>query len=246
MSRRTLVLLVLLLIAVAAACVIRFAGPARQAGRLGTGAGHGSPAASNEVTVLLVGDIMLSRFVGTQIVRAQDPALPFRKVESLLGSADITFGNLEAPFLDSGSRVTKGMVFKAEPQTVQGLTASGFDVVSTANNHALNRGLAGLRYTRDWLLKHNISPVGAGENDAESHQGRIVQSKGQKVGFLAYSYFDKPPYIAGLQLERLTERRPAEKSIRFCNSVGPRRVGIHRPSECATDRVRPCRRRCGR
>lgn len=202
MSKRSRILLLLLLIAVAAGAVLRFAVPSR---RLRPTAGPGRPTPSSEVTLLLVGDIMLSRFVGTRIARAQDPGLPFKNLASLLASADVTFGNLEAPFLDSGPRVTEGMVFKAEPQTVQGLAAAGFDVVSIANNHALDRGIRGLRYTRDWLLKHNILPVGAGDSDAETHEGRIVRTKGQGVGFLAYSYFDKPPYIAGLESERLRE-----------------------------------------
>ena len=159
-----------------------------------------------DLEIILVGDIMLSRHVGTQMAKANDWTLPFKKTRDYLLSADITFGNLESPFLDSGPQVTEGLSFKAEPEAVAGLTQAGFDIVSLANNHAFDRGREGITFTREHLLKNNILSIGAGTNEEETFEPQIIEVNGQKIGFLAFTYFKKPPFIADLDLENLKSR----------------------------------------
>ncbi len=142
----------------------------------------------SKITLLAVGDIMLSRHVGSKIIESGDNRLPFTKTAFSTSDADIAFGNLESPFYDKGPRVTEGMVFKAEPEFIEGLTYAGFDILSIANNHALNQGVAGVSYTLDWLETHGIASVGGGKNSQIAHQGKIIEKNGINFGFLAYSY----------------------------------------------------------
>jgi len=144
----------------------------------------------NENIIVAAGDVMLSRHVGTKIRKAGDVNLPFRKIKDILFSGDITFVNLEAPFFDEGKPVTSGMIFKAEPETISGLTFAGIDIVSLANNHIKNKGEAGMLYTFDHLTKSGIKYVGAGRNDDEAHQAVILERKGIKFAFLAYTASD--------------------------------------------------------
>jgi Bacterial capsule synthesis protein PGA_cap len=74
--------------------------------------------------ILLGGDVMLSRYVGSLARLREDPASPLRDVAHLLSSADIAFVNLEAPFSDRGRTVEAGMVFKAEPENDPGVASS--------------------------------------------------------------------------------------------------------------------------
>lgn len=136
-------------------------------------------------TLFFVGDIMLSRNVGTKIFSANDPTLPYRNVLSWIQGADISFANLESPFNNKGARVTQGLVFKAEPNTIQGLKEAGFDILSTANNHTMDQGKEGLDFTMSWLKENGISYVGTG---MDCHDGLIKEVNGIKFGFLAYSY----------------------------------------------------------
>lgn len=136
-------------------------------------------------TLFFGGDIMLSRNVGTKIFQASDPTLPFQKVADTVRIADIAFANLESPFHNKGSRVTQGLVFKAEPNTIEGLVYAGFDILSTANNHAYDQGKTGINFTIDWLKQNSITPIGTG---LACHDGSIVEKNGVKFGFLAYSY----------------------------------------------------------
>src|SRR5215213_3540640 len=89
--------------------------------------------------LLFGGDVMLSRHVGRLARAIHDPASPFRDIAPVFREADIAFVNLEAPCSDRGELVEKGLIFKAEPEMIAGLTLAGIDIVSTANNHARDR-----------------------------------------------------------------------------------------------------------
>lgn len=141
-------------------------------------------------TIVAAGDVMLSRHVGTKIREAGNVNLPFLKIKDILASGDITFINLEAPFYNKGEPVTEGMIFKAEPETIEGLTFSGIDIVSLANNHIKNKGEAGMIYTFDHLTKSGVKYAGAGRNDDEVHEAALLEKKGVKFAFLAYTASD--------------------------------------------------------
>ena len=113
-----------------------------------------------ETTLLAVGDIMLSRNVGNKIDKADDINLPFGKLGGLTKGADITFGNLECPLSDSNIPIREGLVFRCLMKYVPGLVEAGFDVLFTANNHAMDQGIAGLEFTIDYLKSQNILTVG--------------------------------------------------------------------------------------
>jgi len=134
-------------------------------------------------TLVFVGDIMLSRTVGTKILKTGDVNSPFLKTASVTQNADVAFANLESPFLDTGARMTAGMVFKAEPDTVAGLVYAGFDIVSLANNHFGNQGQKGMAYTFSLLKKNNINYVGAGENSTRAAEPKIIEKNGLKFAF---------------------------------------------------------------
>ncbi|MCX6807041.1 MAG: CapA family protein [Candidatus Berkelbacteria bacterium] len=137
-------------------------------------------------TFIAVGDIMLSRHVGEKIRIKNDPKAPFLNTGKILNSADITFGNLESPFDNQGPRVTEGMVFKAEPETIEGLKYAGFDILSLANNHFGNRGTRGMDYTFNLLKENNIEYIGAGQNSTQAAKAKFIDKNGIKFAFLGY------------------------------------------------------------
>ena len=162
--------------------------------------------------ILLGGDVMLSRFVGSLARLREDPASPLRDVADLLSSADIAFVNLEAPFSDRGRTVEAGMVFKAEPEMIEALRVAGVDIVSTANNHARDCGGYGVEFTLDWLQKNGIETVGTGQTAELAHQGTILERNQVGFGFLAYTYDqsngnhkDRDDRVAVMDVEEMVE-----------------------------------------
>jgi len=167
-------------------------------------------AAPRTVTLRAVGDIMLSRHVGTQMVKHNDWAWPWQNLAPLLSSADITMGNLESPFFNSGPRVTEGMVFKAEPAALAGLITAGFDVLTLSNNHMLNQGVAGLKYTLATLASAGIAPIGAGVDFTAAHRPAVIIVGDTKFAFLGYGYepfqdqADGQFVVVGLDTKQMT------------------------------------------
>ncbi len=109
-------------------------------------------------TVIAVGDIMLGRYVNIKMQEHEDWRYPFLKTSSLTSSANITFGNLEAPFIEGCRNAETGMIFCARKEAIQGLKSAGFDVLSIANNHILNQGQGGLKQTIELLNQNGITP----------------------------------------------------------------------------------------
>ncbi len=150
-----------------------------------------------------VGDVMLDRALG-EAVLAGDVGYPFAQIEGGLSSADITIGNLESALGDLGTPEKKGYTFRAPKETVETLSLAGFDLLSLANNHAMDYGAEGLIQAIQLLEARGINTVGAGANDAAAHSPVLFEMNGIKLAFLAYvdvpvefRGFDTRTWIAG-------------------------------------------------
>lgn len=135
-------------------------------------------------TLLFVGDIMLSRFIGEIMEKNKDYSFPFEFSSDFLKRADLVFGNLEGPISDKGKNQGSIYSFRADPRVIEGLIGSGFDVLSIANNHIFDWGQEALLDTINKLKENGISYIGAGENYQDANEIKIKEINGIKFGFL--------------------------------------------------------------
>lgn len=138
------------------------------------------------VEVVFVGDVMLSRTVEERM-EVYGSRYPFEGVADLLRKADLTIGNLEAPFSLQGQPLSKRFVFRVDPRHADGLSWAGFDVVTLANNHLLDFGQQSLTQTLDRLGEVGVAYVGAGRSYQEAHRPLVWEGKGTRIAFLAYA-----------------------------------------------------------
>jgi len=138
------------------------------------------------VNLEAVGDIMLARSIGQQVL-SQGPQVVFAGVQPVLASADVLVGNLECALTSSNHPQPKAYTFAAPPETANALVLAGFDVLSLANNHAMDYGAVGLADTVKNLQLNGIASVGAGMNAAEAHRPVILERNGLRLAFLAYA-----------------------------------------------------------
>ena len=144
-----------------------------------------------ETTLLFGGDVMLARTVEQKMIKNADWTLPFLEIAEQFSQADISFINLESPFLDGGnSTPVDSLVFRALPDSIEGLVLAGIDVVTLANNHFANQGTAGMKQTMELLNDRDIAYCGAGQNSQQSHQAVIIERNGLKFAYLGYAYPD--------------------------------------------------------
>jgi len=133
------------------------------------------------ITLMFVGDIMLSRGVGAKMQKEQNYKWPFLKISNYLQQADLLFGNLEGPISDKCCDRGNKYSFRADPKAMQGLKHAGFDILSIANNHIYDWGAEAKQDTIVRLKQENILPVGFEEKP-------VIQIKNTKISFSAYTY----------------------------------------------------------
>jgi len=154
-----------------------------------------SCAVREPVTFLAGGDILMGWFVNDVYIKKEGPEYLFRRVADLFRSADIAFGNLENPISSRGVMENKGLMFRAPPEAVKGLTYAGIDVVNLANNHIGDYGPQAVLDTLDILKQNGIGYAGAGRNRAEARSPWITTTKGITIAILAYNEIE-PGYFA--------------------------------------------------
>lgn len=152
-----------------------------------------SPVAEEPLQLILVGDIMLDRGVEYQIDKEKaDFTFPFLKISDELKKADLVFGNLESQISDQGENVGSVYSFRAKPEAIEGLKFAGFNVLSLANNHALDYGREALKDSLERLIAADFSPVGAG-SEAQAYSPLVKTVRGVRISFFAYT--DQGPSV---------------------------------------------------
>ena len=145
-------------------------------------------------TVAFTGDMMPGRCVYERQRNLGDYTAAFAFVRDYLSAADITVGSLDASISDAGAPFPCEPTFNllGPPESVDGLVAAGFDVITVATNHAKDCGSAGfgcsesIRDTLAYLRGAGIEPVGGGENLAEARRPVVIERNGVRFAFLGY------------------------------------------------------------
>lgn len=157
------------------------------------------------ITITAVGDLLFD-LGPRRMIAAKGGKAPLAKVASVLRAADLTIANLETPLSNRGASVLgkpANLIFDGDPRGVLSLTDSGIDIVSLANNHAMDHGTIALTDTLATLDKAGIAHAGAGLNTKAAWTPAIVDVKGRKVAYLAFtqiipSYFTPSSTRAGV------------------------------------------------
>jgi len=133
----------------------------------------------NKVLLYAVGDVAPSR---------ADPDSLFVNVSPLLNQADIAFCQLEICITNRGSRLPQVRhTDRTDVKAAQAIRNAGFNVVSFAGNHCMDWGQEGFFDTINALRDKEIATVGVGTDIRAAREPVIINSKGQRIAFLAYN-----------------------------------------------------------
>ena len=78
--------------------------------------------------------------------------------------------------------------FNSPPALARAVSASGFDACSTASNHSLDRGQAGIAATRRALDRAGIAHTGAFSSREQRRRPLLLRARGVSVALLAYTH----------------------------------------------------------
>lgn len=144
------------------------------------------------INMAVIGDIMCHT---TNFYDAYDTAnntydfsKVFTDIKSYTQNADITIGNLETTFAGSDIGYSGYPTFNTPEQLAQNLVDLGVDVVSTANNHSLDKRYNGLINTLDELDKVGLSHTGTYRSKEDQDKILTKNVNGINIAFLSFTY----------------------------------------------------------
>ncbi len=142
------------------------------------------PHHSGTVDLVLGGDVMLGRTLGTEIEQGADPLTGIRP---RLEQASLKVVNLECVLSDQGKpNPGKPYSLRAPLDALRVLTAARISAVSLANNHAADFGRAALLDSIARLRAADITAIGAGETTEHAYRPHFfTTSTGTKAAVIA-------------------------------------------------------------
>ncbi len=166
-------------------------------------------AKGDRLTIVAVGDLLFHKQLEQQALTPTGNYRDFWKpLANVLASADLTYANFEGAAADgvtSGLDIVKDpgrewnnrvysspvltLSYNYHPSVIDDLIASGFDIVSTANNHAYDRGAVGIDRTVFNLQKRGLAFSGTHDRASLDQPYSIVtRVKGFNVAWLACTF----------------------------------------------------------
>ena len=162
----------------------------------------------DRLSIAAVGDLLFHRKLQAQAYSKNGSFKRFFiPVSKVLKGADLAYGNLEGPAArgvgpsgravkDPGKRLgeiygapLESLAFNYHPSVVSDLKASGFDVLSTANNHSMDRGPLGADRTVESLRKAGLAFTGSRKSsDGPGPWHVLTKSKGFTVAWLGCTF----------------------------------------------------------
>ncbi len=123
----------------------------------------------------------------------------WKGLDGLFVRDDLTVVNLECPVTDHVASVAKPVTFRCDPRALPAARRAGVDVVSQANNHAADQGVAGLLDSAARIRAAGLGSVGTGGDRSEALEVATVRREGWTVAVLGIDQVADPGSVAGVR-----------------------------------------------
>lgn len=147
-------------------------------------------ASYDTLTLAVVGDLMCHapQFNAAKKDSTYDFRPVYAAVKPYLEDADLAFGNLETVTAGEEEKFTGYPQFNTPVEYLDALKDAGFDVLTTANNHSLDRRFKGVERTIEALEQRGFLHTGTFRTEQESKRVLIVEKNSIRLAVLAYTY----------------------------------------------------------
>lgn len=162
-------------------------------------------AGAPRLRIAAAGDVLLhSPLQRSGYAAAEGPAALWAAAAPIFRAADIAYVNLEGPVAPGVTRsrrlvgdpgqlfdnvvYTSYPMFNYHPSVIDGLKEAGIDIVSTANNHSMDRGSVGADTTIDMLAARRMPFTGTIKRDSARNFVAHMPSALGRTAWIACSY----------------------------------------------------------
>ena len=112
----------------------------------------------------------------------------FDMVRAVLGEADLAICHLETPLSPDNRDLSGYPTFNAPGDLAVAIADVGYDGCSTASNHSLDKGIAGIEATLDLFDRAGLVHAGMARTKEEASTPRLYRVNGIAIAHLSYTY----------------------------------------------------------
>ena len=144
------------------------------------------------VSMAFSGDVLLHRPIIAQALvngggRSYDFIPMLARIAPIVSSVDLAVCHLETPIAPPGEPLSGHPIYGVPRQIAPALAATGYDRCSTASNHSMDRGAAGIDATVDALDAAGLGSSGMARTPQEAGP-QVFTVKSVRFSHLAYTY----------------------------------------------------------
>ncbi|MCY3634142.1 MAG: CapA family protein [bacterium] len=112
----------------------------------------------------------------------------FELVQETLSDADLAICHLETPLSPDNRGLSGYPLFNAPGDLAIAIAQAGYDGCSTASNHSMDQGIAGIENTLDLFDKAGLGHAGMARTALEAANPSLYSVNGVTIGHLSYTY----------------------------------------------------------
>lgn len=169
---------------------------------------------TNKLTLSAVGDVMIhnSQLIAQkQYDGTYNFYNNFRLIKDYIKNTDLSIANLETT-INENKKISAYPNFNSPDAILDALKDTGFDIISTINNHSLDTGESGIPSTINEIKERGLNYVGTRLNEIDA---RFITKEINdiKIGVSSFSYADEKTsnsYLNGI---------PSGKSRNLLNTI---------------------------
>lgn len=190
----SLVLILILLIAL----LFRACSPAQSTPPASTPSTSDTPtepvSQASTANIVAVGDNLMHKGI-VDSVRQSDGSYDFTGIFARLkddfAAADIACICQETILVENESDTSNGLPYYGTTKDLApAIQAAGFDVVAHATEHAYDKGLEAIRFTKSTWNTLGVAALGIHDSEEDAQKITVLEANGIQIAFLNYTYYD--------------------------------------------------------
>lgn len=142
------------------------------------------------MSIIAVGDVLIHESVYKDALN-KDGTYSFHKmfteVEDIIKKYDLKYCNQESTIGGSVLGISGYPSFNSPDEIGDEIVNLGFNLISLANNHALDKGEDAIKYSNSYWKTKNVITAGTYNSIEERDESHIYEKNGIKYAFLAYT-----------------------------------------------------------
>lgn len=145
---------------------------------------------NTDVSFVVFGDNLLHEPIYRYGLRSDEGFdFLFENIKDLLVESDIAVINQETPLVEQPTMYGGYPSFGTPLAAGEAIVEAGFDVVTCATNHALDRGSAGIQTTKDFFESHKLLCLGIQtKSEPEYRPYEMITRNGIRFAMFNYTY----------------------------------------------------------